>query len=115
MAAIPTFHIVCSALQYAFQRGPVLQSEVVTRRKRNKLPRKTSGESESSSSATCSDSNEVIKSPIESKSAAYQRNETEKLVKKASSLTKSVTLKKKNNDPPSWGELTKFSFGLVLR
>ncbi|KAG0150414.1 hypothetical protein CROQUDRAFT_652321 [Cronartium quercuum f. sp. fusiforme G11] len=113
LVAIPTFHITCCALQYAFQRGPVLKSDLEPKKKMKRARESDLTESESAS-ATCSDSAEVIKSPQQNLSTDHN-NLIENSLKSKS--LKPIFFKKrrdKRGKIPSWAELSKFSLGLVF-
>ncbi|KAG0150410.1 hypothetical protein CROQUDRAFT_58104 [Cronartium quercuum f. sp. fusiforme G11] len=116
VVAIPTFHIVCSVIQYAFHRGPVLKSDGGRKQKSEPVFQTVSKPTKSeSANPTCSDSTQVVKNSQKFKSSS-KATIAGKLAKvKASKLTTSDwAIRDKGGNPPSWAELTKWSLGLAL-
>lgn len=118
LAAIPSFHVMAIALQYAYHRGPVLLNES-GKKKRSQVHHESqtdliSDESESADT-TCSESTEVIKTPLELNPDLLNHQ----LLRRSSNHHKSKYLVKSkrklriHSRSPSWGEMIKFSLNLV--
>ncbi|KAI8448096.1 hypothetical protein BY996DRAFT_4591862 [Phakopsora pachyrhizi] len=118
--AVPSFHISCVALQYAFHRGPA--RKIDAQKEKLILNRSDSSASESdisSSSITNSDSQTVLSSNCDNKEASSSRKE---LKRRVNTAPRPNTKNSKNlhqeklaikGAKPSFAELFKFSLWMT--
>ncbi|KAH9810342.1 hypothetical protein DFH28DRAFT_985606 [Melampsora americana] len=99
LVAIPSFHVMAIALQYAYQRGPILLNDSGKRKR----------------SQDHQNSTEIIKSPLELNPNQFNHQLHQKSNHKHKYLIKSKRKLKirSRSRSPSWGELLKFSLNLV--
>ncbi|OAV94216.1 hypothetical protein PTTG_11738 [Puccinia triticina 1-1 BBBD Race 1] len=104
VAAIPTFHIICVALQYASHRGPARQIDVAKHKKDDDEPASSSDtDSDNSSSITNSDSQVTPTIVVQAR----------RVSKTAPKKSKTIVPTKSKESPPSIGELARFSIWMT--
>ncbi|EGG10431.1 uncharacterized protein MELLADRAFT_102998 [Melampsora larici-populina 98AG31] len=108
LVAIPSFHVIAITLQYAYQRGPVLLNDLGKKKRSqdyNQSENSLISDESESADTTCSESTEVIKTPLK-----LNHNQ---LLQKSKYIIKSKRRLLVDSPSPSWGEIVKFSSNLI--
>ncbi|KNZ59396.1 hypothetical protein VP01_1740g3 [Puccinia sorghi] len=104
VAAIPTFHIVCLALQYATHRGPARLIDEAKHKREPEPP------------ASCSDTESDTSSSITNSDSHVTPTEVVKVIRrvpKTDSEKKTKAITKSKGSRPSIGELARFSIWMT--